>query len=561
MATNATFNRVFKGVVNAVQFDAAVTEKDLKSWGLNEGQTNKVLALIQGAKLDECAGAPMKVADLQNRLIVALDMTSLHSLTAQPSEDCLWPELSWDATVKALPYMSPQTVSVCGTLVCKGWNQFFSCADIVQLLAFSHFPCMQIESFEDYRKVAANSKDWGYSSRIVQKHPSDKGIVFLSVHGENLISSTDWDSAEIKICNWNEMTSLATFQGGNLRDKNPFALVPEQKLFLLGPGGQTVKVVEWHTWAPLTTLKPSMLFDEKISTLVLAQGKLCLGFYDSRRIEIWDANNYARITKLIEEKHGQIYSLFVHGNKLIASHSYVHQVWDLDSYKHITTLDGKIGEKCLYSKGKNLFFAGSCETDGKFSHTPIVGPIRVLDADTLIWKKELRGHQYAVRALAGQGNVLFSSCNGGEIREWDLPTMTCTNVFKVSARALTYANGRLFLGNNNGEIQVWDFDVSLRQFLEEIADAFESSLTLTDVRPDDAEKRIIARFKKLPQEAQERIFKKLNEILDPQGTEDLWESDVENAFCNPWEPNHIPRRGLRLIATPSQKAEAIRRCL
>jgi WD40 repeat protein len=550
MATNATFNRVFKGVVNAVQFDAAVTAKDLKSWGLNEGQTNKVLALIQGAKLDECAGAPMKVADLQNRLIVALDMTSLHSLTAQPSEDCLWPELSWDATVKALPYMSPQTVSVCGTLVCKGWNQFFSCADIVQLLAFSHFPCIQIESFEDYRKVAANSKDWGHSLRTVQMYPSYKGIDTLFAHGDLLISSTPWDNAEIKICNWNEMTSLATFQGYDLRDKNPFALGPEQKLFLLGPGRETVEVVNWKTQASIATLRPLESW-HSYGPMALARNKLCLSLdVGNKGIQVWDANTCEQITELKEAGHDRSMALFAYENKLIASCSSNHHIWDLDSYRCIATLKGDIGDKCLHAQGRNLFFAGAQ-----------AGSIKVLDADTWKWKEELKVHKYAVRALAGQGNVFFSSCNGGEIRRWKLPSMTCTNVYKVSAVALFFANKQLFLGNNNGEIQVWDFDVSLRQFLEEIADAFESSLTLTDVRPDDAEKRIIARFKKLPQEAQERIFKKLNEILDPQGTEDLWESDVENAFCNPWEPNHIPRRGLRLIATPSQKAEAIRRCL
>jgi WD40 repeat protein len=566
MATNTTFDRILRGVVNAVQFDAAVTAQDLTSWGLNEAQTKKILALIQGARLDEYSDAPAQVADLKGRLIAALDMAAVHSLAELPLEGCLWPDLSFDATLKVIPFMTRRSVVVCA-LACKQWNQFFNSPDITPLLAFWHFSC----------KDLAHSV--GHSVRTLEPFPNREAMGSFLVRGENLIlSMLDKDSG-IKICNWKENTCRTIPQKLCLQ-KNPFAAIPDQKLFLLGSKSyEKLDVLDWNTLDVLATLDPRLPRKEgrAIHSLALSGGKLCLSFDRNKKVQVWNVDGgYKRVAQL-EATDFDVISLFAHGNKLITTSSYFsYQIWDLDSYQSIAKLEGKVGEKCLYAQGANLFFAGSDETLGTWSHEPVAGPIRIFDTDKLEWKPELKDHKYRILALAGQGNDLFSSCSNGEVRRWDLQTMKCTRVFKckLAVDAMTFVNQQLFLVSKYTKVDIWDFDISLRQVLEEIVRDVEKDLF--SGKPEEAELRVIQRFQALPDcKAKEKILQKLGEVLnidpeakkeilkkvDPKMREDFWEQCMEDAFSNPWEPNHVPRRGLQITATAEQKIEAIKRCL
>jgi WD40 repeat protein len=573
MATNTTFDRVLRGVINAVQYNAAVTTEQLKSWGLNEAQTQKVKELIQAAKLAEHANTPLKVKDLKDRLVVALDTTTFHlsrcdgagslpdpfalpssSQTEQPSvipgglqnsiivhpngaeikNNAIIPknfsmvdELSDDCLLKVFGLLSLGAISTCNQ-VCKQWNQFLNSDLAWQHLWQYHFPSTNLGTIQNFPEfvnhLRSNLSTGVCSVKTLRGHTH--GVYSIVLEDGKLLSGS-WDNT-IKIWDLSNPTCIATLQG---HENSVSSLAVSNGKLFSGSWDKTIKIWDLSNHTCIATLSGH---ENSVSSLAISDGKLFSGSCD-KTIKIWDLSNHTCIATLSGHED-RVFSLAVSNGKLFSgSWDNTIKIWDLSNHTCIATLQGHTSSVRALAVSNGKLFSGSWDKTIK---------IWDLSNDTCI--ATLSGHEESVLSLAVSNGKLFSGSWDKTIKIWDLSNHTCIATFQghtSGVPSLAVSNGKLFSGSDDNTIKIWDFTASHAQIFEEIANELESQ--------DQKEAKFaLERFSKMPKAAKNKIFGELYKIIKPKLKRDYW-GCAEDAFYG--------KNGQS--ATGAQKAQAIRNYL
>jgi WD40 repeat protein len=564
MATNTNFdttvNRVLRGVINAVQFNQPVTAENLQNWGLSEVQTQKVQALIQVAKQAEHAKIPLKVKDLKDRLVIALDPTIFHLSRCDgagnvpdpfassspfkieqpnaiiPQNSSMVDELSDDCLLKVFGLLSLGKISTCNQ-VCKQWNQFLNSDLAWQHLWQYHFPSTNLGTIQNFQgfvnHLRSNLSTGVCSVKTLRRHNPefrDQSVHALVVHDAKLFSASE--DKTIQIWDLKDNTCIATLEG---HTKSVKALaICDGKLFSSS----------WDQTIQIWDLKDNTCIDilygheDGVLSLAVRDGKLFSGSWD-QTIQIWDLKDNTCIATLKGHAKGVESLAIIDGKLFSGSADTTIKIWDLKNNTCIATLKGHTkGVKSLAIIDGKLFSGSDDKT------------IKIWDLRENTCIATLYGHTGYVTSLAVIDGKLFSASTDRTIKIWDLKDNTCIATLEGhngNVESLALRDGKLFSGASasDNSVKIWDFTASHAQIFEEIANALESQ--------DQNETEVIfalKHFSKMPEEAKNKIFAEFQKIVKPTSKRGYWKS-AEHVFCG----------RSTLLATDAQRAQAIRKYL
>lgn len=269
-----------------------------------------------------------------------------------------------------------------------------------------------------------------------------KGPVWgLAVTAGGLLVSASSD-ATIKIWDVMNFKCKKTLTG---HEGIVHAVVVHENKICSGSEDKSLRIWDLNT---LECLRVIRVHDNTICSLATVNGILFSGSY--QEIKVWDLNTYECIQTLTGHNHW-IRAITATSEYLYTGSYNIIKIWDLKStpYNCIRTITGNYGSiYCLaVSVEYNRLLTGTYENK-----------INVYDLITYKPITSLDGHIGAVYALAISGNRFFSGSYDSTIKVWNLENFKSLQTLvrhSSSVDALVSAGGCIFSGGADHSVKVW----------------------------------------------------------------------------------------------------------